>query len=222
MAFCVKPGGETQTNLIVTNQKQRRRTNYHQEPPEEQHTNQEQHEPTRRRNTPATTTPPGAKKRTEQHNHDNQPETADQPKHTRTNTDRRNTTQHTPTTHHTHEATAHPTHHETRRTHHRHETPETNRTTTPKQQQKQQKIHSYLKKHHADAPGGTEKHQVQPHRRCKCDTHNSGGGTTQRDTAPKAGRGHKTTQTTANKLQNTQQKHRKSNDKANFLKPNLR
>ena len=142
--------------------------------------------------------------------------TADQPKHTRTNTDRRTTTQHTRATTHTTHQEQHPTHNETRTTQTTHHQKPGNTTPQGTATAKAIKNTQLPQKKHETTHRRTEKHQVQPHRRCKCDTHNSTGGTTQRDTAPKAGRGHTTTQTTANKLQNTQKKHRKSNDEANF------
>lgn len=242
MAFCVKPGAGPQTSLIVTHQKQRRRTNYHQESPGEQKT----HEPTPGR---CNTT---RSKKADRATQPRQPtrRTADQPKQNRTNTDRTTTRRNTPPNthqqHDTHEATTpqnlghshttkqptqtnnthqrhqHPTDHETRTTHQQHQNTRGELNHNAIATEKAIKNTQLPQKKHETTHRRTEKHQVQPHRRCKCDTHNSGGGTTQRDTAPKAGRGVQTTQTTAKLLQKQQQKHRKSNDKAIFPNRNLR
>lgn len=173
-------------------------------------------------NTRATKQPGGAKhtrSKTADHRTTTQ-QTADRATQPRHQTRETKHTQHTrdtrQPTHHTHtnqtpntQRHQTPPHHTTK--HHRRTEPQRHSN-----RKKTEKHTATTKKTPCRHQRGEEKHQVVPHRQWKCDTHNSGGGTTQREEAQKAGGGTQTTQTTANKLQKHSKNTRKRKAKAMF------
>ena len=246
MAFCVKPNARSNTDQIIepgagphTSKKRRSNTtkptttkkNQNQptthEPHRSNQTHQEQHTSNR---TAEPEQQPNNTRRSKTTDREQHPTNSGQSNTTPTTNRQKkhNThTKHTPATH-----TKQPQHTTT------HQTPNTPRNQPPQRNTRRElnynatataeaiKIRPTL---HQKAPETqqtrsrrTEKQQVQPHRRCKCDTHNGESGTTQREAGAKAGgRINKATKSTK-QLQKTHKNHRKSNDEAMFPNRNLR